>query len=148
MPDPSLASIIEAELEEARHFLALLKEEEGALISGDIEKLSEIVQKKSSLLLNIANLTRERDQLAALEEIGKWLENHPESTVTWKNLLVIADEIKKINETNGMMIDIKLRGTQQALGMLQSLANAATSLYGPDGQTSIATSGRHSIESA
>lgn len=148
MPDSSLASIIEAEFGEAGRFLDLLKEEEGALISGDIEKLSEILQKKSPLLLEISNLNRQRSQLMPQNEIGKWLESHPESGETWKKLHAVSGEIRKINETNGKMIDIRLRTTQQALGLLQSLANTSTGFYGPDGQTSISTSSRHSIESA
>ena len=145
---PDLASMIEAELDAAKSFLSLLKEESVALVAGDTEHLSLIVQKKSELLQKIGRLAQEREQLLPLAKMSDWLKDHPEASKTRQELTALALEIKQTNEMNGKMIDIRLRSTQQALGVLQSLSRATTYLYGPDGQTSVGVSGSHSIESA
>lgn len=140
-------SILRSELETARSFLALLKEEESALVSGDTERLLDIVQHKSAHLQKMAALSQERNQQLPPSDMTTWLEGHPEASETWQNLVAVAGEIRLINEINGNMIDVRLRSTQQALNMLQSLAHTTTSLYGPDGQSSISTSSQ-SRESA
>ena len=143
-----LSSVIEAELDAAKHFLSLLKEESDALVAGDTDGLSVIVQKKSELLQKIGHLAQEREQLLPVAKMGDWMRERPEISKAWQDLIVLGQEIKRFNEVNGKIIDIRLRATQQSLGMLQSLSRATTYLYGPDGQTSVGVSGSYSIESA
>ena len=143
-----LPSFIEAELDAAKHFLSLLKEESDALVAGDTDRLSVIVQKKSELLQKIGHLAQERERLLPLAKMTDWMREHPEISKTWQDLIGIGQEIKQINEVIGKIIDVRLRATQQSLGMLQSLSRATTYLYGPDGQTSIGVSGSYNIESA
>ncbi len=142
-----LSSIIGEEIEASRDFLSLLKAEESALAGGDIERLPEIVRTKSAHLQRIAILAQERSRLVPQSEMKTWLDNHPDVRGSWQDLMVLAEAIRQTNETNGKMIDVRLRGTQQALDVLQSLTSSATRLYGPDGQSSV-TAGGHSIESA
>lgn len=144
-----LPSVIEAELEAAKAFLSLLNEENFALVEGNTERLSVVVQTKSEHLKEIAHLSQQRNQLRPLAEIPAWLENHPDSRKSWQELILLAEKIKQLNELNGKLIDVRLRGTQQALGMLHSLSRTATSLYGPDGQASLGISpNRYSRENA
>ncbi|MHB1099069.1 MAG: flagella synthesis protein FlgN [Burkholderiales bacterium] len=143
-----LPSVIEAELDAAKNFLSLLKEESDVLVAGDTDRLAVIAQKKSELLQKIGRLAQGREQMLPLAKISGWMRDHPEVSKTWQELTALALKIKQTNETNGKMIDIRLRGTQQALSVLQSLSRTTTNLYGPDGQSSIALSGSHSIESA
>lgn len=145
--DVALPAVIRSELILAREFLALLKEEESALVAGDTDHLSIIVQSKSAQIQKIVLLVQERDRLQPLSEMPNWLEDHPESATLWQDLLRLSEEIKQTNDINGAMIDTRLRSTQQALNMLQTLASRTTSLYGPDGQASIPT-GSSSIDSA
>ncbi len=134
-------SVMSAELAAAKDFLSLLQEEESALVAGDTERLPDIVQSKSEKIRNIARLAQERNQLVPLPEMDAWLKNRPESSKIWQSLMRLSEEIKEHNRVNGAMIDMRLRSTQQALNMLQSLASTTTSLYGPDGQSSISTGG-------
>ena len=142
-----LTSVIKAELDAAKHFLSQLKEESRALAAGDTDRLSVIVQKKSELLQNIGHLAQEREKLLPVAQMRDWAREHPEIASDWQDLIVVGQEIKQINEVNGKIIDVRLRATQQSLGMLQSLSRATTYLYGPDGQTSVGVSGNYSIES-
>lgn len=142
-----LPSILQAELDASRDFLSLLKDEESALATGDSERLSGIVQSKSEKIQDIARLAHERDRLVPLKNMADWLEGQPESSKIWGELIALSREIKQANEINGKMIDVRMRSTQQALNMLQSLASKTSSLYGPDGQASM-QSGGHSINSA
>ncbi len=144
-----LPSVIEAELDAAKSFLSLLREESDVLVAGDTERLSSIVQRKSELLQKSGHLAREREKLLPLAETGDWMRGRPEISNAWQDLIVLGQEIKQLNEVNGKIIDVRLRATQQSLGMLQSLSRATTYLYGPDGQqTSVGVSGNYSIESA
>ncbi len=134
---PDLQSLLGSELDAAKGFLSLLKEEESALVAGDVDRLSAIVNEKYAHLQQISRLTQERlHQLPPSDAIA-WLENHPEASKLWQELIRVSEEIRLTNEINGKMIDVRLRSTQQALNMLNSLVNQTTNLYGPDGQASV-----------
>ena len=134
---PDLPSLLGSELDAAKGFLSLLKEEESALIAGDVDRLSAIVNEKYGHLQNISRLTQERLQQLPLSGTAAWLENHPEASKLWQELIRVSEEIRLTNDINGKMIDVRLRSTQQALNMLNSLVNQTTNLYGPDGQASV-----------
>lgn len=144
---PDLSSVIRAELEAAKAFFSLLNDENTALVEGNTERISQVVQTKSEQLKKIADITQMRNQLLPLTEIPAWLDSHPESSDAWQNLKQLAEKIHQLNELNGKMIDVRLRSTQQALAVLHSLSKTATNLYGPDGQASFGMpASRHRIE--
>ena len=137
-----LSSIVAEELEASRRFLSLLKEEESFLARGDIERLPEIAREKSAQLQHIAALAQARNSMVPLSKMKAWLDDHRDASGDWNELVNLAESIRKTNETNGKMIDVRLRSTQQALAVLQSLTSAAPNLYGPDGQSNITASGQ------
>jgi flagella synthesis protein FlgN len=144
-----LSSVIRAELEAAKSFFSLLKDENTALAEGNSERISQVTQAKSEHLKKIADITQMRNQLLPLSEIPAWLDSHPELSDAWHDLKQLAEQIHQLNELNGKMIDVRLRSTQQALAVLHSLSKTATNLYGPDGQASFGMpSSRHPIENA
>ncbi len=145
--DARLAGILREELDLSRGFLSLLKEEEAALVAGDSERLTEIVRRKSETIGRIAPLAEERNRMVANSAIVAWLNRHADSMEHWKELIHLSGLIRASNETNGAIIDTRLRSTQQALSVLQNLAGRTTSLYGPDGHSSV-SSGRYDIDRA
>ncbi len=145
--DTRLSGILREELDLSRGFLSLLREEETALVAGDSERLTEIVRRKSEIIGRIAPLAEERNRMVPNSAIVEWLKRHPDSMEVWKELIHLSGLIRASNETNGAIIDTRLRSNQQALSMLQHLAGRTTSLYGPDGHSSV-SSGRYDIDRA
>lgn len=146
------ASILKTELEGFQAFHQLLQEEQGALVKGDTDLLLRLARQKSELIEKLAGLGARRNGLISAagcannaSGIATYLDAIEAATSTrelWGKLLDLAREVDRINRSNGILIDTRLRHNQQALSALQGAANPAASLYGPDGQISTAASGR------
>jgi flagella synthesis protein FlgN len=50
--------------------------------------------------------------------------------------------VQRLNQTNGELIQIKLRYNQQALGVLYGAVQSAAGLYGADGQPNLPSGSR------
>ena len=132
------------ELVALREFIAALQQEQQALIAGDIEKLSPLVEEKTRLAASLNRYSEQRQRLiraAGLPNdrsgLEAWLERQPlqaQDRANWKKLLALTGEAQALNESNGKLIAMRIQHNQQALNVLLSAANQ-TSLYGPDGQT-------------
>lgn len=106
-----------------------------------------ILFQKTSLLEQLSQLDSERNQYfknndVALEKkyINQRLEinypNNPEIQDLWSGLLVLADAVRKLNHTNGLIISKYLQHNQRTFIALQC-ASGNISLYGPSGQAYI-----------
>lgn len=126
-------------------FVELLQSEQEALQRGDVDRLVSLAQLKSNKVVALAQIEDQRNRkLAAsgfkpdLAGMGTWLKQHagdfPGAEKTWTELLSKARQAQMLNQSNGILIEQKLRHNQQALAILQAAANQA-STYGPDGQT-------------
>jgi flagella synthesis protein FlgN len=146
------AENLRAELAVFRLFLGILQDEQDALVKGNTDHLTELAKRKTEQVSALSRLAENRSRLLADAGFGAdrqgleaWLERHDspsnELRILWNDLLQAADAARQTNETNGSMIENRLRHNQQALAVLQSAANQA-SLYGPDGQTYGFGSGR------
>ncbi len=72
-----------------------------------------------------------------------WLsKNAPQGLVLWQEILQLANRAQRLNQTNGELIQIKMRYNQQALGVLVGATQHAAGLYGPDGQPNLPNTGR------
>lgn len=150
--DAVFAALIKAELGGFQEFLQLLQQEQGALIKGDADQLLQLAARKSELVETLAGFSAQRISCisaAGCENsasgIAAYLDTIKAQTATrelWSKLLDLAREADRINRSNGILIDTRLRHNQQTLSVLHSAANPAVSLYGPDGQISGAASGR------
>lgn len=126
-------------------FVELLQSEQEALQRGDVDRLVSLARLKSDKVVTLAQIEDQRNRkLAAAgfkpDQAGMdtWLKQHagdfPGAEKTWTEILSKARQAQMLNQSNGIMIEHKLRHNQQALAILQAAANQA-STYGPDGQT-------------
>lgn len=134
-----------AERRAFNEFVELLQTEQETLQRGDVDRLVSLAQLKSDKVVTLAQIEDQRNRkLAAAgftpDQTGmtSWLKQHawefPDAERTWAELLSKARQAQMLNQSNGILIEQKLRHNQQALAILQAAANQA-STYGPDGQT-------------
>lgn len=130
-----------------RNFIALLEKEQQALLNQDAEQLLPIAETKTAFANKLSKIGNARHQhLSSIDpdlEAAAWILKHaPSARPAWDELRKLAAQAHHINQTNGEVIQLKLRSNQQALGALLGAAKSTASLYGKDGQRSIAVSGR------
>lgn len=136
-----LLAHLQAETAAIRQFNDLLKTEQKALGSNQIDSLTQFAKNKSEQVETLNRLAAERmGQLAALgisaDEKGmeQWLAiAGGEARKVWNDLLDIAREANANNQINGKLIQQCMQQHQQALTVLMAAANQVK-LYGADGQ--------------
>lgn len=148
---PALAELLAAEVKLVESFIACLAAEQQALKAGDIEALTAVNTRKPGLAEQLNRLEDERN--AFLQEAGlsgdraglsAWLARNPHDRTagqSWERLLNLAAEARDLNNLNGQLIAIRLQTTNQALAALTQQTQRST-LYGPDGQTTLRTGSR------
>ncbi|KQV80236.1 flagellar biosynthesis protein FlgN [Massilia sp. Root351] len=125
--------------------LEVLKQEQQQLVAADIDGLTELTPRKSSLVNDMAVLASQRhNALGAAgykaEEAGMeaWLaaSGDPEAAPLWAQVLDLTREAKELNRLNGTLISKHLSHTQGALQALRPQAQG--NFYGPSGQPTTA----------
>jgi flagella synthesis protein FlgN len=144
LPAQPIAGILANEFATLRDFVALLKEEQTALVEGKIDALTALTERKSALATRLNDCARRRE--AALAGLGlvagrpgmeDWLDAAATDAATrgnWQQLLPLAAEARTLNELNGKLIGTRLQHNQQALAALMGATERAMT-YGPDGHT-------------
>jgi flagella synthesis protein FlgN len=130
-----------------RAFVALLEQEQECLLDQDSEQLLSLADTKNqsaNKLTEIANTRRRYLQTnSANQDTAAWLAKHaPTSLGIWEEIRELAAQAHHLNQTNGEVIQLKLRSNQQALAALLGASKSAAGLYGRDGQPSLPVSGR------
>jgi flagella synthesis protein FlgN len=126
-------------------FVVLLEDEQRTLLGQHSEELQRLADTKIELANKIAALSeaRKRHLPEGTRDTVEWLKkNAPQGLAKWHEARQLAAHAKRLNQTNGELIQIKLRYNQQALAVLYGAAQNAAGLYGADGQTSLPNSGR------
>lgn len=100
-------------------FVAVLRREQDALTTGDIDTLAPLIAEKTALAEQLNRISA--------DEAMRWRE--------------LASEARSLNETNGKLIAMRLQHNRQALNVLMTAADAVAT-YGPDGQQQSALGGR------
>lgn len=135
------------ELATLRKFVALLTSEQEFLLSNDTENLLTLSDVKTQLanrLMEIANSRRKALLANSSDNMEAWIaKNAPGALPLWNDIQKFAAEAQHLNNTNGELINSKMRNNQQALSVLFNSGKSAAGIYGPDGQANIANSGRH-----
>jgi len=150
--DTRLGQLVGEELVALRAFVGILQKEQQALIDGDLERLTPLIDEKTSHAGRLGQLAEQRNQVLAaaalaLDRAGmeSWLAQQSAaakaSQGTWENLLTLTAEARALNESNGKLIATRLQHNQQTLSALLAAGNQAT-LYGPDGHTQASGGGR------
>lgn len=126
--------------------LEVLKQEQQQLLAADIDGLTALTPRKSSLVNDMAVLASQRhNALGAAgykaEEAGMeaWLaaSGDAEAAPLWSQVLEQTRQAKELNRVNGTLISKHLSHTQGALQALRPQAQG--NFYGPSGQPTSAT---------
>ena len=128
-------------------FIEILKNEEQALIQGQIEKIDNLASDKSLLVEKLIQLNNNRNKYFQNQElslnkhgINNWLtqqySDKPEIHILWNELLELVDIVQKLSHSNGLIISAHLQHNQRAFAALHRAAGNV-SLYGPKGQAYI-----------
>jgi len=141
MNENTPVSSLNEEIALTTELIGILKEEQAHLVAADINGLVSITESKSRVVSRISTLTMQRySRLAqagykAMEGgMRSWLDAHAgEDDGAWATLLKLAQSVKSLNNTNGILIGKNMVYNQNALNVLRG--TQATGFYGPDGQT-------------
>ncbi len=130
-----------------RAFVALLEKEQECLLDQDSEALLSLAETKNQSANKLTAIANDRRQYLKSNAAGldtpDWLSKHaPSSLGIWEEIRELAARAHQINQTNGEVIQLKLRSNQQALAALLGASKSAAGLYGRDGQPSLPVSGR------
>lgn len=135
------------ELAELREFVALLMSEQQSLLNNDTDSLltlSEAKTQAASQLMEMGSSRRKSLLTNGTDSMEAWISKHaPSSQAVWSEIRKLAAQAQHLNSTNGELINARMRHNQQALSALQNASQSAASLYGPDGQANISSTGRH-----
>jgi len=146
-PSPASANLLDRlndERDALRAFVVLLEQEQQVLLGTDTEPLLALAQSKTRDTDKLIALSQERR--LSLPDTGNsigWLQkNAPKGLALWHEIRQLADHAQRLNQTNGELIQNKMRYNQQALSVLFGATQHAAGLYGPDGQPNLPSSGR------
>jgi flagella synthesis protein FlgN len=144
----ALARALRTEAAALREFVALLRAEQQALVSGKLESISSFRESKSIYMFELNRLAEQRRTTlislgmsadrAGMEKLLReraGAGSEPDSA--WRQLIELASTAQQLNDTNGTLIRTRLNGTQQALSVLFSAANLMNGTYTPDGGTTL-----------
>lgn len=135
-------------------FIHLLEHEQGLLVENNTDQLLELAEQKSAQSISLnelaesrRNLLRESIPVFSAETVHAWLEAHSaECLAIWQEIRILASDAQQINNTNGELIQMKLRHNQKSLAVLSNAVNKAN-LYGPDGQPNFSPGSGRSLGS-
>jgi flagella synthesis protein FlgN len=124
-------------------FVVLLEQEQQVLLGTETEPLLALAESKTHSSDELIALSQQRRQLLPdPANTETWLsKNAPQGLVIWREILQLANRAQRLNQTNGELIQIKMRYNQQALGVLVGATQHAAGLYGPDGQPNFPSTG-------
>lgn len=146
-----LTATVDSELKAVRSFVELLQLEQDCLRDGDIEALTDIVERKTAVATELSACAAARNSCLASRKLASdrpgveaWLTAHPEDEAvrsSWQTLLELAAEARELNRLNGELLRVRSQHNAQALEALLG-ASRPLQLYGPDGHTSALGSNR------
>ena len=140
-----LLSNLNDECSVLRTFVVLLENEQSILLGQNSEELLPLAEAKTQLANRVGTLSEARRKVMpeGTHDTVEWLkQNAPQGLSAWDDARQLAANAHRLNQTNGELIQIKLRYNQQALGVLYGAAQNAAGLYGADGQPNLPVSSR------
>lgn len=146
-PAADFPSRLTNERDALRAFVVLLEKEQKTLLNQGIEELLALAEAKTQSANKLAVIANARRQFlnsnSANLDTSAWIQKHaPSCRAIWEEIRALAAKAHHLNQTNGEVIQLKLRSNQQALTALLGAAQSAAGLYGRDGQPSVPISGR------
>lgn len=142
-PD-TLLDALQAEREATARFVDILRREQQALSVGNADCLDAVTPEKARMADELSQYVRNRR--AHLIRLGytpdvqgmrAWAARHPDSSKAagmWESLRALAGQARALNDTNGMLIEMRLQYCERSLAALNE-ACGRTTLYGRHGHT-------------
>lgn len=149
-----LLEIVRRECALLNEFVAILGEEEQALVSGDTETLGSVTPRKTALVARLNQIADWRNQ--AMRGLGlatdtagldAWRRQGGESERAASELIGLASSARERNRINGQLIALHLQKTQDALQVLTG-GDPGRQTYGRNGQSEPTRTGYRLIDSA
>lgn len=149
-----IMAILESEIEAFETFLGILQIENETLQSRQIDSLPELTALKTEQITYLNQLASQRCEALTIQGftpdpqgMASWLYYYdfPDHTLStlWRGTVELARQAKDLNDRNGLLIELKLTQTQNALSILQATSDQLN-VYGKDGQTHVpAVEGAH-----
>lgn len=147
-----LRSLLETEKAAIEAFVALLREEQEALIAGQADVLETIGSRKLELVEQLNAIEARRQAMngrSTSQAMQAWLQGQPEehySLALWNGIIDLARTAKALHATNGELVAMHLAKTAEAIDVLTQRQKEAT-LYGANGQAA-SGSGSRIVDSA
>ena len=138
----SLLSRLPAERSAWQALLKVLEQEEQALVEGEADLLPKLSAAKMSQLETLNTMVRARHHAltgAGLEAdhagMAAWLAAHgtPEHSAAWETLQAMEQQAQAMNQRIGVLIEMRLSSTRQALNVLVQAAKGHGGLYDQGG---------------
>lgn len=155
MPTSSaLLTALSTELSALQSFVVLLEREQEMLLGNQTDQLLGLAEQKSNDAIKLNQIAETRISLLQpnipqlnSQTIQFWLtENQPESLFIWLTIDNLTKHAQQLNQTNGELIQMKLRHNQQALTVLSNAVNKA-GIYGKNGQPNFSPGSGRSLGS-
>ena len=132
-----LMLLLQGEIRHTRNLIETLEQESEALVTRDVSRLENITGIKLEQLRQLESIGKQRE--VALKGIdGDPLNDDPQLSALWQELMTLATQCAEQNRINGSVIDVNFRQSQQALDILQGKSGKAE-LYDQSGQTAAGT---------
>lgn len=142
-------SLLKNERAALHAFVVLLEKEQQTLLDNDAEALLSLAELKNQSANKLNEIANQRRQLLMMpkeevSDVAAWMQRYaPQDIASWEEVRQLAAQAYHLNQTNGEVIQLKLRSNQQALTVLLGAAQSTAGLYGRDGQPNLsATTGR------
>ena len=142
-PSADLSALIDAGIDAAVKFEALLAEEREILETRDSAALAELAKRKQQAVSELEELEARRCALlrsAAVANDAEGMQTqleHAEDRERWQHYLDLAGRCQQANMTNGAIIRLRHQQISDALAIL---SGAGSETYGPAGNSRTATS--------
>ncbi|HEX5362689.1 MAG TPA: flagellar protein FlgN [Gallionella sp.] len=150
----ALLTALSAELSALQAFVTLLEREQNMLMDNQTDQLIELAEQKASDAIKLNQIAESRIGLLQqhipllnAKTIESWLsQNQPEALPIWQVISDRTQHALQLNQTNGELIQMKLRHNQQALTVLSNAVNKV-GVYGRNGQPNFSPGSGRSLGS-
>jgi flagella synthesis protein FlgN len=126
-------------------FIGLLEREQQILLTPDAEPLLDLSNEKTRAAEALTALVKQRAQYisAGPGKVEAWLRSNAAVAVdVWTDIQKLGVQAQQMNQTNGELIQVRMRYNQQALQTLISASEQTAGLYDTKGKTNMPGSGR------